>query len=77
MVGRQYTAEQRNFLSMKYQENVGRRNFIQDIIGSFVAKFPMAPVPNKATIKRQNKKQNNFFTVHNLNSKVDFILWDG
>ena len=71
MVGQQYSAAQRNFLSMKYQEKKGGRDFIPEIIDEFVTTFPGAPVPNRTTILRQNKKQNTHFTVHNLNSKVE------
>ena len=73
MVGQQYTAEQRNFLSMKYQEKKGTRNFIQTIIDEFVQKFPLSAVPDRSTVRRQNVKQNTFYTVHNLNSKVGIM----
>ena len=69
MPGQQYTAEQRNFLSMRYQELSGTRDFIPIIVAEFTDRFPEAQVPNRKTILRQNQKQNTHFTVHNLNSK--------
>lgn len=63
-------------MAMAYERNYlqGRGNghaWINNIIQAFIQAFPnAAQIPNKMTILRQNKKQNRFYTVHNLNSKV-------
>ena len=63
-------------MAMAYERNYlqGRGNghaWINNIIQAFIQAFPnAAQIPNKMTILRRNKKQNRFYTVHNLNSKV-------
>ena len=66
MPGPHYTAEQRNFLSMRYQELSGARYFIPIIIAELTDRFPDAQVPNRRTILKQNQKQNTHFTLKSL-----------
>ena len=66
MPGQHYTAEQRNFLSMRYQELSGARNFIPIIIAELTDRFPDAQVPNRRTILKQNQKQNTHLTLKSL-----------
>ena len=76
MVGQQYTPEQRNFMAMAYERYhlQGRGTghaWINTIIQEFIQTFPNSlQIPTKMIILRQNRKQNQFYTVHNLNSKV-------
>ena len=69
----QYTPEQRNFLQTEYTRRMGEGTgrghaFIQEIIDAFSARWPAAAVPHAKTIRRQYGKQQEHFTVHNLNS---------
>ena len=75
MVGAHYTPAMRSFMMTEYAKRIhlgtGRSHrWIAQIIAQFTARFPNAPVPNYVTIWRMWQKQNTFFTVHNLCSKV-------
>ena len=70
MVGQQFTAEERSFIALEYHKVKGQYNCINKVKESFVMKFPNSIIPVKNTIKRIWKKQNTWFTVHNLNSKT-------
>ena len=67
----QYTPEQRNFLVMAYEKAKGTKYFFQAIITQFLQKYPDSPqVPTFRAIRDMARKQNTFFTLHNLNSKL-------
>ena len=72
MVGQQYTPQQRTFMAIEYYKNFGTRDFMDDIIADFVARYPGAIPPSRKTIWRQAKHLDHFSTLHNLNSKVNF-----
>lgn len=66
----QYTPEQRNFLAMAFERHkTTKYRKIQLVQQEFTQKFPEARLPGKTTIHYIWKKQNKFFTYHNLNSK--------
>lgn len=73
MVGHHYPPEQRSFMMLEYakrmHEGAGRGHaWIGDVVAAFTARFPHAPVPHAKTLQRQYAKQENFYTMHNLNS---------
>ena len=70
MVGRQYSPEHRNFCVMTYQTHKGTRGDIARVQLEFSRIFPNVRIPSRKTIIRLYAKQNTYFTVHNLNSKV-------
>ena len=53
---------------MTYQLYRGTDNFYNNVVAAFFVMFPAAKVPDKRTVHRIWDKQNEYYTVHNLNS---------
>ena len=66
----QFTMEQRNFLALEYHKHKGTRNFKDQLLADFQAKFPGVRVPGKNIMAKILKKQMEKGTVNNCNSKT-------
>ena len=66
----QFSIQERNFLMMEYLKHKGSRDYKQGIIERFIEKFPNSRAPCEKTLVRVFRKQLEFGTVHNLNSKA-------
>ena len=53
----QFTMEQRNFLALEYHKHKGTRNFKDQLLADFQAKFPGVRVPGKNIMAKILKKQ--------------------
>ena len=65
----QFTPEQRNFLVMAHEKNKDTKDFFKTIVTKFLGTFPGSQVSTPQGIRKMTRKQNTFFTSHNLNSK--------
>ena len=59
-------------MAVQYHKKCGTRDFMEEIIGDFMALYPNAVPPSRNTIWRQVRHLDRFSTLHNLNSKVIF-----
>ena len=66
----QFSIQERNFLMMEYLKHKGSRDYKQGIIERFLEKLPNSRAPSEKTLVRVLRKQLEFGTVHNLNSKA-------
>ena len=62
---------QRTFMAVEYARNQGTQNFMEDLIGEFRVRYPGAIPPSRMTVYCQFMKLEHFYTIHNLNSKVN------
>ena len=65
---RQFTPEERNAIVMAYQQFRGTDICYKKVVASFTNKFPDSMVPKQQKVLKMWKKQQTFFTVHNINS---------
>ena len=65
---KQFSPKERNAICMAYEKHKGKFSTYKLVIEEFSAKFPQSKVPNNSTVIRIWKKQQDFFTVQNLNS---------
>ena len=65
----QFTMEQRNFLVFEYNKRKGTRNFKDEILTQFEAKFPGVRRPGTNQMAYVWRKQMEKGTVNNCNSK--------
>ena len=70
MVGQQFTPEQRNLIALEYHKLRGSYKCYSKVMAIFNNKFPGVKKPTIKTVKNIWKKQNEHFSVHNLNSKL-------
>ena len=66
----QFTPEERNAICMAYQRYKGTKEAYRLVIQEFSGQFPQARVPNNSTVIRIWSKQQQHFTVHNLNNSM-------
>ena len=65
----QFTMQQRNFLVFEYHKNKGTRDFKDQILSNFQAKFPGVRQPSTNQMANMWRKQMLKGTVNNCNSK--------
>jgi hypothetical protein len=65
---KQFSPQEGNYIAMTYQLYRGTDNFYKNVVAAFFGMFPAAKVPDKRTVHHIWDKQNEYYTVHNLNS---------
>ena len=66
----QFTPEERNAICMAYQRYKGTKEAYRLVIQELSGQFPQARLPNNSTVIRIWSKQQQHFTVHNLNNSM-------
>jgi hypothetical protein len=65
---KQFSLQEGNYVAMTYRLHRGTNNCYKKVVAAFSGMFPAAKVPSKRTVQRIRDKQNEYYTVHNLNS---------